>query len=111
MNSNLKTGLTVAASIVGSATLILPSLFFEQGILSSLIVTVLHILLQAFMGAVYCKTCQLWAKHHCTGEKDISEIAKRVLGHRWSLVLGLSSGLYLILLCAIYFLLLNKILY
>lgn len=63
------------------------------------------------MGAIYCKTCQLWTKHQRRDEDDISQIVKRTLGQRWYIVLGVSSGLFLMLLCIIYFLLLNQTLF
>lgn len=37
MSSNFATGLTVAAGMIGSLTLVLPSLFYEQGIIGCLI--------------------------------------------------------------------------
>lgn len=63
------------------------------------------------MAVVYCKTCQLWSKHQARGENDISEIVRRILGRKWEVTLGVSSGVFLILLCVIYFLLLNRTLY
>ncbi len=63
------------------------------------------------MCAVYCKTCQLWTKHQRRDEDDISQIVRRTLGQRWFVVLGVSSGLFLMLLCIIYFLLLNQTLF
>jgi len=64
-----------------------------------------------FMCAVYCKTCQLWTKHLRKDEDDISQIVKRTLGRCWYLILGVSSALFLMLLCIIYFLLLNRALF
>lgn len=67
--------------------------------------------MKIIMGVIYCRTCQLWMIHWKPGEEDISEIVKRTLGNVWYIVLGVSSGVFLLLICVIYFLLLNKTLY
>lgn len=103
-NSSLKTILTIANTMVGSAIVVFPLIFFTSGLMTSLIVLL-------FVGAISCKTCLLEIVHFKMTEMDFPDAIKRILGKKWFWAYSLCSVLLLFVTGIIYFSLICNMLY
>lgn len=103
-NSSIKTILTIANTMVGSAIVVFPLIFSTSGLMTSLIVL-------AFVGVVSCKTCSLEIIHFKMSELDFPDAINRILGRKWFIAYTLCSVLLLFLCGVIYFILICNMLY
>ena len=103
-NSSIKTVFSCANTLIGSVCLILPLIFNSSGIFTTLILLVVVCLISM-------KTCDLLLIHVREEEEDLPVLKERLLGHVYSKVYCVASGLLLVLVVIIYYLLLTSMFY
>lgn len=78
-NSSFHTIAASANTIIGSVCLVLPFLYKDSGIISSILVS-------GAIGLVSWKTCSLIELHANSDENEVSLIILRILGKKWKLI-------------------------
>lgn len=103
-NSSLMTIFAIVNSMIGTLVMVLPILFLQYGLLTSIIILIL-------ISWLSYKTCSLCVIHLKENEPDLPVVIQRIAGSKWLTLYVFFSVIYMVCAGIIYFNLMNNMLY